>query len=213
MISKKYKILKGNNLGLEVNSIHSTEEIVRMCPRTIYDEPCFILSSETACIQCLINEGFIEPVQSSCSDTKTLANYLVDGNIIHTSKDNFGIIAGKFIYYVDGFDELASFYPTGISPFNTKIKAIYRNVEGWSFRVLSSKLPLTLGLELVWQATDFTEQENRILNALPPKYNTISRDANGELNIESSIDYTSFSFHMYNHLFLSLLNSTSHKFR
>lgn len=213
MISKKYKILKDNNLDLEVNSIHSIEEIARMCPRTIYDEPCFILSSETTCIQCLMNEGFIEPVQSSCSDTKTLADYLIDGNIVYTSANNFGVIAGDYIYYVDGFDKLASFYPAGVSSFNTKIEAVYRNEYNWSFKVVSSNLSPTIGLELVWQSVSFTEQENNILNALSSKYDIISRDANGKLSIESSIDHTFCSFHMYDHLFLSLLNSISHKFR
>lgn len=210
MISKYYRILQENNLGLEVNSIYSAEKVSQICPKSMYDEPCSLLSSEATCIQCLMNKGFIKPVQS---DMETLADYLINGNIIRTTSNNFGIIAGNYIYYVDGFDELSSFYPTGNAPSGTKITEVYRNACGWSFRVLSSKLPRTSGLELVWQATNFTEQEDRILNALPSRYDIISRDVNGNLNIESSIDHTFCSFHMYDHLFTSLLNSTSHKFR
>lgn len=213
MISKQYKVLKENNLGLEVNSIYSAEKVVQLCPKKTYDEPCFPLSSEMTCTQCLVNEGFIEPVQPLCPDTSMLADYLIDGNIIYTSQDKFGIIAGKFIYYVDGYDELSTFYSTGISPSNTKIEAIYRNEYGWNFKVLSSKLPPTTGLELVWQSTSFTEQEMAILNALSSEYDIIERDANDNLEIKSSNDYTSFSFHMYSHLFKSLLKSTSYKFR
>ena len=213
MASKQYRILKENSLELEINTIYSIEEITKAYSKNMYDKICSYPFSETDYIQHLINAGIIELFEPFCSDGKTLADYLIDGNIIRTTSNKFGVIAGDYIYYVDGFDELSTFYQTGTAPSGTKIEEVYRNAFGWNFKVLSSKLPPTAGLELVWQATDFTEQENGILNALPSKYDTISRDANGKLSIESSIDHSFCSFHMYDHLFRSLLNSTSHKFR